>query len=441
MRANGILGASLCLLATTAACKPRQYNDESATRQSGQTGLIQRLTGQDLQIALISSGDKKTTVFHWTRDPLAVDKPKAYIASAIGTAKVENSKSRLDDFPESKPAGHGFYVWSDPLQASTQGSILVTLSVKPQRSMGYLGFLGRDPWAEINEMKGEGQDYWLNLKKSATSAHDALFHFWGGGVNLQGGHSIVVRSEEVLDVSDVQVFDGRSAKAFSDHQALSVNELLSWTQVLKVYADQMQFVRDYLENPQGMRDGRGRLTDLGVVAAIYSEMFHELPAVKQGFQNLFKTDASKRIPRCASEMESSKVIGLLVNLEMQNSCKLVLRKALEAGLTKGLPESADAQASGGGSGAKPRFGNEPPSEEYLEEAISILKETGYLDAAESPADFESLTQVVVARWRKGQADTRVEELMSGVEVMKTEFATRSLEKWKAPDEAPQKPKG
>ncbi len=364
----------------------------------------------------IDSGDIPTYLFHWTRSVKALENPKNYVELEANTS--ENTNENILEF---KPAGVGFYAWSDPVTASTFGEILVSVPVKSHQMISYMGFAGKDPWAEINMLKGEGKDYLTELRNESKRKHDGIYFYWTGGTNFLGAHTIAFKNTNLLNLADAKVFDCRNSKPFASHIALKSSDLLNWNNVLKNYCDQMQFVREYRENSSYMKNSLGKLTDYGVIQAIYSEIVHELPEVKKGIENILsKSDANVKAPFCFSSLENSKSIGLLGNLETKMSCKMELKKTLEAGL-ESSPE-----------GTLGRFGNDPQGKTYLFEAKLFLKEMGYLDSDLNIDDIDTLTSKVIEKWRKSAAATRAEELMSGLEVMKTELATRSLDRWTAP---------
>lgn len=358
----------------------------------------------------LSTGTRPTRVFHWTQDDKALKDPGTYVTNSLAGAAESNTRFAGRDFPEDAPAGFGFVAGGDPLILSGDSGILVSVAVKAGAQV-----VSPSKTSEAGRARGKG--YWTSLRTLALGGFPALHHHWENGTGLVSEHALTVRDASLLDLTSARAFDGREVRSFATHSPLpSAGD--AWERVFSTYADQTQFMRDYAEaGGAGYRDAKGKVSDNAVVAAIFSEMYHGLPAVKAGFQTLEASEnAQATIPRCKDGMSNARVTGLVGNLAGHTSCKLEVRRALETGL-----QANDK--------SQLRFMDETMEAAYLPEAVTILKATGYLAPGDKPGSFGEMATRVVARWKEAGGEAKLAELLTGLEAMKAEFEGWSMEKW------------
>lgn len=239
----------------------------------------------------IVTGDSRTTVFHWSDNPLVLQDPRQYLLDAF--RKYRETMARLGNAQDpsavgalisaSSVAGPGLYVAGDPLQSTRFGKNLLMFEVLPGKTIARAATRSGTATA----------DYFRVHPAIISSTAPAIFYAWDGFFVSQ--HAVVLRSpvmvapwdgtlegtEPLIDLdSAVSVTRNVPAKRCAEHDELERKSgeplALFVVRFFQTWGDQLPLIIKFADPSQPLapllREADGRLSRVGIATVIVEEI-------------------------------------------------------------------------------------------------------------------------------------------------------------------------
>lgn len=365
----------------------------------------------------------RTTVFHWSDNPLVLEDPRRYLVNAFGRyretmARFGNAQDRTaigELISASSVAGPGLYVAGDPLQSTRFGKNLLMVEVLPGKT------IVRAPTSSGRETA----DYFRAHPDIIHSTAPAIFYPWNGYFVSQ--HAMVLRSpvmeapwsgtldgaEPLIDLDTVSsVTRDVPVKRLADHHELeskSGEPLAQFvSRLFLTWGDQLPLIIKLADRSQPLasfiRDAEGRLSSVGIAIAIVEEIGTGPEPIISRLIQLEQNRALKdRFPHC---------------LPVPDVCAACLSKLFERTLLK--EQFRDEFV--------PPFSTRVPT---VSQAAALLVALEYLDRENADvATGGGLIEKLAEHWARDPRNVaRAQNLLNSVEELRRRLEANNIDLW------------